>query len=115
MVILLYMITGFPSPAQGYEDGPIDLNKILVRHPAATILMEIQTNRYARAGIFMNDLVIIDRSLTPSTKNIIVYEENGEFHIGKMEKLKGELIVFGVVVSIIHNTLKDVNNYDSSC
>lgn len=99
------MITGFPSPAQGYEDNSLDLNRILIRHPAATVLMEIQTSRYSRAGIYEGDIVIIDRSLTPGKKSIVVFEENGEFHIGRLEKISSELIVFGVVSHIIHQTL----------
>lgn len=27
---------GFPSPAQGYEDDPLDLHELLVQRPAAT-------------------------------------------------------------------------------
>jgi len=99
------MITGFPSPAQGYEDNSLDMNRILIRHPAASILMEIQSSRYSRVGIFEGDLVIIDRSLNPDKKSIVVFEESGEFRIGRLEKISEDLVVFGVVTYIIHSTV----------
>ena len=39
------MVTGFPSPAQGYESKIIDLNQILIKHPSATVFMQIGTSR----------------------------------------------------------------------
>ena len=34
-----FMITGFPSPAQGYESKGIDLNNVLIKHPSAAVFM----------------------------------------------------------------------------
>jgi len=35
--------TGLASPAQGYEEQGIDLNRLLVRNPAATYFMRLDT------------------------------------------------------------------------
>ena len=37
---------GFPSPAQGYEDNRFDLNTLYIKHPAATVFMTVDTDRY---------------------------------------------------------------------
>lgn len=37
------MITGFPSPAQGYEGKRFDLNSLYIKHPAATVFMTVDT------------------------------------------------------------------------
>ena len=42
------MITGFPSPAQGYEQNTIDLNTALIRHPSATVFMKIDSSHYQK-------------------------------------------------------------------
>ena len=36
------MITGFPSPAQGYEGKQIDFNSYMIKHPSATVVMRIR-------------------------------------------------------------------------
>ena len=56
------MITGFPSPAQGYEDNRFDLNTLYIKHPAATVFMTVDTDRYKNMCIFNGDLLIIDRA-----------------------------------------------------
>ena len=32
------MITGFPSPAQGYEHNQMDFNSYIIKHPSATVV-----------------------------------------------------------------------------
>ena len=99
------MITGFPSPAQGYEEKGIDLNSLLIPHPSATVLMQIQSRRYASIGLYEGDLAIVDRSLDPQQDSIVVYEWEGEFRMGRLGKISGvgrELFVFGVVSYVLH-------------
>jgi len=36
-------VTGFASPAQGYEHQTIDLNALMVHHPAATFLFRLES------------------------------------------------------------------------
>lgn len=96
------MITGFPSPAQGYEDASIDLNELLVRHPAATVFMRIEGSRYVKAGIFPGDLLVVDRSLDPEHAAIVVRECGGQFMLGTPESVAEGAVVCGVVTFVIH-------------
>ena len=57
---------GFPSPADDYLEGKIDLNKYLVEHEAATFLVRIEGDSMTGAGIFHDDIAIVDRSLVTS-------------------------------------------------
>ena len=50
------MITGFPSPAQGYEQKGIDFNSILIKHPSATVVMKIESSNYTCMGIYNGDI-----------------------------------------------------------
>lgn len=96
------MITGFPSPAQGYEDKLLDLNTLIVKHPAATVFMQIDTSRYTKIGIYNGDLLAIDRSLRIGPNCYVVYEKDGEFRLGNVANLKSEVTILGVITHVIH-------------
>lgn len=101
------MITGFPSPAQGYEDKIFDLNIFCVRHPAATVFMTIDTDRYNAMSIYRGDLVIVDRAKKLTVNSLVVYENEGEFVIGYLRNIKNEVQVTGAVIKVIH-TVRDL-------
>ena len=44
------VVAGFPSPAEQYQELPLDLNKLLVKRPAATYFVRVDANAY-RASI----------------------------------------------------------------
>lgn len=96
------MITGFPSPAQGYEDKTIDLNSLIVKHPAATVFMQIDTNRYNNMGIYYGDLIVIDRSLTIRPESLVVFEADGEFQLGRVFRQSQEIVICGVITHVLH-------------
>ena len=97
------MITGFPSPAQGYEDNRFDLNSLYIKHPAATVFMTVDTDRYKNMCIFNGDLLIIDRAKRITSNSLVVYESGGEFVIGRVCSIKGEAIVTGAIITVIHS------------
>ena len=97
------MITGFPSPAQGYEDNRFDLNTLYIKHPAATVFMTVDTDRYKNMCIFNGDLLIIDRAKKITPNSLVVYESDGEFVIGRVCSIKGEVIVTGAIITVIHS------------
>ena len=53
---------GFPSPADDYMEGRIDLNQHLIRHPAATFFVRVSGDSMTGAGIQDGDLLIVDRA-----------------------------------------------------
>lgn len=77
---------GFPSPAQDYEEAPLDLNQLLIRHPAATYFVRVDGDSMQGAGIFHDDVLIVDRSLTPLDGQIVVAVLSGEFTVKRMEQ-----------------------------
>ncbi|BAY86702.1 SOS mutagenesis and repair, UmuD protein homolog [Calothrix parasitica NIES-267] len=78
------MSAGFPSPAQDYLDGKLDLNSYLIKHPAATFFMRMTGDAMIDAGIFDNDLLIVDRSIKPQNNSIVIAVLNGELTVRKI-------------------------------
>lgn len=75
---------GFPSPAGDYIESRIDLNKELIKHPAATFVVHVQGNSMIGAGIHTADRLIVDRSLKPEDGSIVVGSLNGELVVKRL-------------------------------
>ena len=77
---------GFPSPAEDYIELGIDLNKYLIRNPISTFFLRVSGNSMNNAGIYNNDLLIIDRSINPNPGHIVVALLDGEFTLKRLIK-----------------------------
>ena len=77
---------GFPSPAEDYIELGIDLNKYLIKNPVSTFFLRVSGNSMNNAGIYNNDLLIIDRSINPIPGNIVVALLDGEFTLKRLIK-----------------------------
>ena len=79
---------GFPSPAEDYIELGIDLNKYLIKNPISTFFLRVSGNSMNNAGIFNNDLLIIDRSINPRPGHIVIALLDGEFTLKRLIKEK---------------------------
>jgi len=77
---------GFPSPAEDYLELGIDLNKYLIKSPISTFFLRVSGNSMNNAGIYNNDLLIIDRSINPNPGHIVVAMIDGEFTLKRLIK-----------------------------
>lgn len=121
----LYMIpvsAGFPSPAEDYLEGKLDLNQHLIKHPAATFFVRVTGDSMIDAGIHPGDLLVVDRSLEPADGRVVIAVVNGELTVKRICQKKNQLYlvpensdyqplqvceemdfrVWGVVTSVIH-------------
>lgn len=116
---------GFPSPAEDYIEGQLDLNEHLVKHKAATFFVKAAGDSMINAGIFPNDLLIVDRSLEARSGHIVIAVVNGELTVKRLKFKNGipllcpenpaypcitfssfdEFSIWGVVTNVIHSTL----------
>ena len=114
---------GFPSPADDYLEGKLDLNRHLIKHPAATFFVRVTGDSMIGAGIHSGDLLVVDRSLEPTDKNVVVAVLDGELTVKRLFKQNGLLRllpenlnyqpieitsqqtieIWGVVTSVIHS------------
>ena len=61
---------GFPAPAQSTMESAIDLNKDLIDNPESTFYARVEGDSMIGANIHEGDILIIDRSLTPTNGDI---------------------------------------------
>ena len=92
MKITLYLnavCAGFPSPANDYLEGEIDLNRYLIKNPLATFIVKSQGNCMLQAGIHSGDLLIVDRSIKSKNNSIVIASIDGDLTV-KRVKTSGE-------------------------
>jgi SOS-response transcriptional repressor LexA len=66
-----YIRAGFPNPADDHVEQDIDLNALLMPHPAASFLLRVAGESMIDAGIYPEDIVVVDRSAPrPATRGI---------------------------------------------
>lgn len=73
--------TGFPSPANDYLEKPIDLNETFIKHPLSTFLISTEGNSMLKAFIPEKSTLLIDRSLTAKSGDIVLAQVDGEFTV----------------------------------
>lgn len=83
---------GWPSPAEGYVDGTLDLHSYLVTNPAATFFAWAAGDSMIGAGIFEGDLLVVDKSLEAVSGSIVVAAIEGELTIKRLQ-VKGRRII----------------------
>ncbi|OHV11263.1 LexA family protein [Kushneria phosphatilytica] len=85
-------LAGFPSPAQDYDGGSIDLNEQLIPHPTATFMFTAQGDSMSRAdgsGICNGDRLLVDRSLDATHGDIVVAVVDGELVVKELRTKGG--------------------------
>jgi DNA polymerase V len=83
---------GFPSPAEDYIEGKLDLNLHLIKNPAATFYVRVSGDSMIRAGIHSGDLLVVDRSLDASSGRIVIAVLNGELTVKRIS-FEGDRLV----------------------
>lgn len=74
----------FSSAVNQFYTPDLDLNRHLVSHPLSTYFLRMKGTHMQNAGIFDGDILVVDRSLPPSDKKIVVAELNGGLCIRRL-------------------------------
>ena len=75
---------GFASAADEHIENFLDLNKLVVKHPAATFFVRVAGDSMKDAGIHPGDILVVDRSLTPVSGKIVIACLDGEFTVKRL-------------------------------
>lgn len=79
---------GFPSPADDHIEQRLNPSDYLVENDAATFFVRVKGDSMIEAGIFDNDVLVIDRSRTQQTGDIVLAMLDGEFTVKILEQSK---------------------------
>lgn len=113
---------GFPSPAEDYIDKKLDLNELLVPHPASTFFVRVEGDSMIGAGIHSGDILVVDRSIRASDGKVIIAVLEGELTVKRFKQKADRIFlvpenddfeaielspeqnfeVWGVVTNVIH-------------
>jgi DNA polymerase V len=122
-LFLASVSAGLPSPAEDYIEGRLDLNRHLIKHPAATFFVRVAGDSMIGSGIHPGDILVVDRALEPQDSNVVIAVVDGELTVKRISQRGGKLFllpdnqaykpleileemefeVWGVVTSVIHN------------
>lgn len=118
-----FVSAGLPSPTEDYVEGKIDLNEHLLQNPESTFFIRVTGDSMIDVGIHPGDLLIVDRSLRPSSGKIIIAVVNGELTVKRLMKKSNnklflmpenvhypaieinedtEFMIWGVVTNVVH-------------
>jgi DNA polymerase V len=84
---------GFPSPAEGYWSGDLDLIKHMVRDPASTFVWKAAGHSMTGAGINDGDLLLVDRGIDPVPGRIVVAIVDGEYTVKRLDVSQGRTVL----------------------
>ena len=82
---------GFPSPADDFKQERLSLDSELIKNKEATFFARVSGQSMIDAGLNDNDLLVIDRSLSPTHNRIAVCFLDGEFTVKRL-KVEGDEI-----------------------
>ncbi len=86
-----FISAGFPSPADDYIEGKLDLNMLLIRNPSSTFFARVRGKSMQDAGIHDGDILIIDKSLEPKQNSVLICFIDGEFTVKRVRKVNNEM------------------------
>uniref|UniRef100_UPI0030DBA3FA translesion error-prone DNA polymerase V autoproteolytic subunit n=1 Tax=uncultured Marinobacter sp. TaxID=187379 RepID=UPI0030DBA3FA len=62
----------------------LDLNELCIEHPAATFFVRVQGESMIEAGIFPDDVLVVDRSLRAGHGDIIIASLRSEMTVKQL-------------------------------
>ncbi|MCU1515734.1 MAG: umuD [Pseudarthrobacter sp.] len=94
---------GYPSPAQDYFDGRIDLNEHLIKDITSTFIVRVTGDSMERAGISDGDELIVNRALEPKDGSVVIAVLDGELTVKRLR-----LTATGVVLQAENPRYPDI-------
>ncbi len=84
---------GFPSPADEHIERVLDLNELVIAHPAATYFVRARGSSMIHDGIHDGAVMVVDRALNVKPGDIIVARLGSRFTVKRYMKKGGNLFL----------------------
>src|SRR6056297_954033 len=75
---------GFPAPGDDQVERVLDINDLVVRHPATTFFVRVEGDSMEGAGIYSGDVLVVDRGVETRHGVIVVAAVNGELVVKRL-------------------------------
>ena len=75
---------GFPSPADDFLEGSLDLNSLVIKHPEATFFARVEGDSMQDEGIAEGDILVVDKAIEPFDGCLAVAYVEGEFTLKRV-------------------------------
>ncbi|HEX3560083.1 MAG TPA: translesion error-prone DNA polymerase V autoproteolytic subunit [Pyrinomonadaceae bacterium] len=82
---------GFPSPAESYIEGHLDLNRYLIKHPVATFYVRVSGDSMTGAGIQPGSILVVDRAVEAEDGDIVIARINDELCVKRLRVRGGRI------------------------
>jgi len=117
---------GFPSPADDHAMEALNLHDYLVKDSACTFFVRVEGESMVGAGIYPDDILVVDRSVEARHNDVVVAFINQQFTVKRFSRRAegilllaenpsfapievhpgDELIIWGVVGHVLHRPVK---------
>ncbi|MBD5646612.1 MAG: translesion error-prone DNA polymerase V autoproteolytic subunit [Desulfovibrio sp.] len=84
---------GWPSAAEDYIDGQINLHELIVRNPAATFFLRASGESMLGVGIHDGDLLVVDRSVEAAHNRVVIAALEGELLVKRLCRRDGRVFL----------------------
>ena len=84
---------GFPAPGDDQVERILDINDLVVQNPASTFFVRVEGDSMIGAGIFSNDVLVIDRSKDAKEGVIVVAAVNGEMVVKRLAQTHAGMVL----------------------
>jgi DNA polymerase V len=82
---------GFPSPAESYIEGHLDLNRYLIKHPVATFYVRVSGDSMMGAGIQPGSILVVDRAVEADDGDIVIARIGDELCVKRLRLRRGRI------------------------
>lgn len=82
---------GFPSPAEDYVEGRLDLNRFLIKHPVATFYVRVSGDSMEGVGIHPGTILVVDRAVEADDGDIVIARINDELCVKRLRIQDGRI------------------------
>jgi DNA polymerase V len=81
---------GFPSLGDDNTDITLNLHEYLVKNPPSTFFVKVAGDSMEGAGIFSGDILVVDRSLSPEHRSVVVAVIEGGLVVKRLKIADGK-------------------------
>ena len=75
---------GFPSPGDDQIENVLDINDLVIKHPASTFFVRVEGDSMIGTGIFSGDVLVVDKAVNPKDGMIVVAAVYGEMVVKRL-------------------------------